>query len=226
MLKFRLFNIPIAVGTYFWIGSALLGGNVATGPNAVALLLVWIACVFVSIIVHELGHAFAARHFGLQPAVELQGLGGVTRMFGRPMTRAESFWTTLCGPAAGFGLYLAAFAADRWLRLSPGGDALYRTPTTLDLAAGSAMNFLLFINLWWTVFNLLPILPLDGGQMLRSLLGPGHLKITEAVGTTLAGTLATLAALRGNWYMAIFLGYLAFVNFQGNPRVLPGGTSR
>src|ERR1700712_4548994 len=112
MLRFRLFNVPFEIGTYFWIGSALLGGSVANGPNAVALLLVWIACVFVSIVVHELGHALAARHFGVEPAVELHALGGVTRMFGRLLSRSEGFWVTFCGPAAGFALYLAAFATD------------------------------------------------------------------------------------------------------------------
>ena len=44
----------------------------------------------------------------------LHALGGVTRMFGRLLTRSEGFWVTLCGPAAGFALFVAAFAVDRW----------------------------------------------------------------------------------------------------------------
>ena len=226
MLQFRIFNIPFAVGIYFWIGSALLGGRVATGPNATLLLLVWIACVFVSITVHELGHALAARHYGAQPAVELQAFGGVTRMSGRNLTRFEGFWVTFCGPAAGFGLYLAAFAVDRWMYAGMDFDAPPGSGMMLRLAAAAALNFLLWINLWWTVFNLLPILPLDGGQMLRNVLGPGNLKTTETVGVVLAGMLATWLAYHGQWYPAAFLGYLAFVNFQGNTRALPGGTSR
>ena len=99
-------------------------------------------------------------------------------------------------------------------------------PPETRVAAGAALNFLLWINLWWTVFNLLPILPLDGGQMLRNVLGPRNLKATETVGTVLAGTLAVWFACQASWYRALFLGYLAYVNFQGNPRALPGGTSR
>ena len=226
MLQFRLFNFPFAVGTYFWIGSALLGGGVAQGPNAILLLLVWIACVFVSITVHELGHAFAARHYGAQPAIELQAFGGVTRMFGGAFSRSESFWVTLSGPAAGFALYLAASAVNRWIFPQAEDWTLFTSPATPALAAGAALNFLLWINFWWTVLNLLPILPLDGGRMLGSILGPRNQKLTETVGVVLAGVLATLQALQGHLYQAAFLGYLAYVNFRGNPRTLPGGTSR
>ncbi len=223
MLRFRLFGIPFEIGLYFWIGSALLGGGFATGPNSVALLLIWVACVFVSIVVHELGHALAARRFGVQPAVELHALGGVTRMFGPLLTRGQSLWVTFCGPAAGFGLFLLAFAVSR--RFHPGATdrQLYSGVMTPDLVVGAAVRFLLWINLIWTCFNLLPILPLDGGQLLRNTLGPRHQKMTEAVGVFVAGSLAAYLALRGSWWNAGLLGYLAFLNFQGNPRALPGG---
>ncbi len=221
-----MFDIPFQIGTYFWIGSALLGGRVAMGPNPIALLLIWIACVFVSIVVHELGHALAARHFGAQPAVELLALGGLTRMFGRTLTRAESFWVTLAGPAFGGGLYLLALAVDRLFYRAASNVALFDPGMTTALAAGAALNFLLWINLVWTAFNLLPILPLDGGQLLHAILGPRHLKATEAVGVFLAGALAVLLAFHRQWYTAVFLGYLAFANFQGNPQSLPGGTAQ
>ena len=226
MLRFRLFNVPFEIGIDFWIGSALLGGNMATGPNAVALLLLWIACVLVSIVVHELGHALAARRFGVQPTVQLHVIGGVTRMYGRLLTRSEGFWVTLCGPAAGLGLYLAAFAVDRWYYPAASIYALFSSRMTPALAAGAVLNFLLWINLVWTVFNLLPILPLDGGQLLRSILGPRYLKVTEGVSVFVAGVAATLLALHGRWYPAIFLGYLAILNLQGNPRALAGGTTQ
>lgn len=218
MLRFRLFDVPYTVGVYFWIFAALLGQNVATGPNAILLLVVWVACAFVSVVVHELGHALSARYCGVQPAVELYTLGGVTRMSGRALTRTEGFWVTFCGPAAGFTLYLAIVAVSRWLYPRPD------LGTTAGLAAGAAIQFLLWANLWWTVLNLLPILPLDGGLMLRSVLGPRHLKATEAVGVGLAGALAVVMAFQRQWYTALFLAYLAYVNFQGNPRSLPGAT--
>ena len=220
MLRFRLFNVPFAVGIYFWIMSALVSRGLAVGPNAGLLLLTGVACVFVSITVHELGHALAARHYGVEPAVELHGLGGVTRMFGRTLTRAQSFWVTFCGPAAGFALYLAASAARRWVY--PSGDL----GTTSGLVIAEAIDFLCWANWWWTILNLLPVLPLDGGQMLRTVLGPRQTKTTEAIGAGLAGTVATLLAFRGQWWNAALFGYLAYVNLQGNPRALPGGTSQ
>ena len=224
MLRFRLFNVPLEIGPQFWLGSALLGGGVATGPNSIALLLIWVACVFVSIVVHEMGHALAARQCGVQPAVELLWLGGVTRMFGPRLTRGQNLWVTFCGPAAGFALYLAALAVDRWFYPEASRLQLHYGAMTPGLAAGGIVNFLLWINFWWTVFNLLPILPLDGGQLLRDTLGPRHQKATEAVGVFVAGSLAVYLALRGSWWNAALLGYLAFLNFQGNPRALPGGT--
>lgn len=220
MLRFRLLGFPFVVHLYFWIMAAFVSQGVASGPNASLLLLVGIACVFVSITVHELGHALAARHYGVEPAIELYGLGGVTRMYSGSLSRLEGFWVTFCGPAAGFALYLVALAVGRWVL--PGTDP----GTTSGLAIGTAIGFLQWANLWWTLLNLLPILPLDGGQMLRSVLGPRHLKTTEAIGAGLAGTLATLMVFRGQWYRAALLGYLAFVNMRGNPRVLPGGTSQ
>ena len=223
MLRFRLFGIPFEIGPYFWVGSAMFGANVAQGANAVTALLVWIACVFVSIIVHELGHALTARHFGAQPAVELHALGGVTRMFGRGLTRSEGFWVTLAGPAAGFGLYLVTLGIRHWPGLT---HTLADSGETVAFVVVSALSFLWQINLFWTLFNLMPILPLDGGRLLSALLGPQRFNTTQGVGVFFAGSLATLAALYGEIFMAIFLGYLAYVNFRGTPRAVPGGVSQ
>ena len=223
MVRFRLFGIPFEIGPYFWVGSAMFGANVAQGANAVTALLIWIACVFVSIVVHELGHALTARHFGAQPVVELHALGGLTRMFGRDLTRSEGFWVTLAGPAAGFSLYLVTLCIIHWpglLRGLAGGEG------TAAFVVVNALLFLKLINLTWTLFNLLPILPLDGGRLLSALLGPRHFNAAQGVGVFFSGSLATLAALRGELFMAIFLGYLAFVNFRGTPRAVPGGVSR
>ena len=223
MVRFRLFGIPFGIGPYFWVGSAMFGANLAQGENAVTALLVWIACVFVSITVHELGHALTARHFGAQPVVELHALGGLTRMFGRDLTRPEGFWVTLAGPAAGFGLYLLTLGIRNWPGL-PG--LLNSTGGTVEFVIANALQFLWQINLVWTLFNLLPILPLDGGRLLSALLGPRHFNAAQGVGVFFAGSLAVLAAMYREVYMAIFLGYLAYVNFRGTPRSVPGGVSR
>ena len=223
MLQFRLFGIPFGIGFDFWIGSALLGANVARGADASTSLLVWIACVLVSITVHELGHALAARRFGAEPAIELHALGGFTRLYGRALTRPESFWMTLAGPAAGFALYLLTLAIRTWTDL-PYTLAAGGSPA--GLVALKALGFLAWINLVWTLFNLLPILPLDGGRLLGALLGPGRARVAQTVGLFFAASLAALALMYGQWWTALFLGYLAYANFRGDPRVVPGGVGR
>ena len=99
---FRLAGIPFAVTPYFWIGSAIFGANAAHGPNGMLLLAVWVACVFVSIVLHELGHALAARRFGVTPYVVLYQMGGATYLPGGIASRVERIFVSLAGPAAGF----------------------------------------------------------------------------------------------------------------------------
>ena len=104
MLRFRLYGVPFEVDPTFWLFSAVLGAGGAHGANWLLLLAVWVACVFVSIVVHEMGHAQAARHYGASPTVRLYGMGGLTRP-GQAFTRGQNLIVVLCGPAAGFALW-------------------------------------------------------------------------------------------------------------------------
>ena len=64
------------VSPWFWVITVLLGLN-TDGQTPPLELIIWIAVVFVSILVHELGHAFTQRHFGGQPWITLYGMGGL-----------------------------------------------------------------------------------------------------------------------------------------------------
>jgi stage IV sporulation protein FB len=205
MLRFRLFGVPFEVGPYFWILSACMGSNVAHGERGLTLLAVWVACVFVSIVIHELGHALMARRFGIAPYVALHMMGGTTYMPGSGLTRLQGMLVTLAGPAAGLALW---FAVDR---LAPG--VLGRTLRENYLVYEAVM-FLLFINFYWTFFNLLPILPLDGGQFVRNLLGPQHILSVRMLGGTVAVLACLFALYIGQVYAAFFLGMLAVSNFR------------
>ena len=72
-LKFRLFGFPIRITPWFWVVAALLGASFS--PKTMVL---WVAAVFLGILVHELGHAFAMRHYGFQPEVTFHAMGGLT----------------------------------------------------------------------------------------------------------------------------------------------------
>ena len=225
MLRFRLAGIPFAVTPYFWIGSAIFGANAAQGEHAVLRLAVWVACVFVSIVLHELGHALAGLRVGVSPYVELYQFGGLTYLPGRELSRGQHIFVSLAGPAMGF-LTLACVLAVRYaLATTVVGDWVDAGPTT-SLVVHEAIWDLVYTNGFWTLVNLLPILPLDGGQVLRDVLGPRLRVVTQSVGAGCAVACAVLAYLSGRPILAFFLGYLAFANFRGDARALPGGTGR
>ena len=226
MLRFRLSGIPFEVAPYFWFMSAILGGNVAHGPNGGLLLVVWVACVFVSIIVHEMGHALTARRFGAEPSVRMYAFGGVTMMPGARFTRGQDLLVVLGGPAAGLALYMVVRGAIYFVATSaPDAVEFLDSGTTGGIVATQALSFLSFINWVWTLFNLLPILPLDGGLILRNLLGYGRENVARIIGMVCAAGCAVWMLLIGASYNAFFFGFLAFQNFRGGGP-LPGSTGR
>lgn len=156
MLTFRLLDIPVRVRPSFLLIAAVLGLVGATDPVLVAA---WIAIVFVSILVHELGHALTARAYGAQVAIELNGIGGLTRW---------SVPTAELGPgrralvAAAGSAVGVLFGIGVWLIASRFGP--YQGVSFF------VINNLIFVNVFWGLLNWLPIRPLDGGHLLLSLL--------------------------------------------------------
>jgi stage IV sporulation protein FB len=212
MLQFRMFGIPFAIHWFFWLVCLLLGGA-ATATTGWEFMdaLVWTAVVFVSITIHELGHAFTCIRFGMQPMILLHGFGGLTLMRGPSLGKWRSILVSAAGPAAGFALWGVALIISK----------TYTPPSPLGR---SALHALLFLNFFWTLFNLLPILPMDGGQIFRALLGPRNLKWARLTGGILASLLAIPAFLNGMLLMGIFLAAMAYGNFKDQP--LQGGVGR
>jgi Zn-dependent protease len=161
-MTFRIGNIPIRVLPSFFFMAALLG---MSQPGL--QIVVWVAVVLASVIVHELGHAMVGRAFGLEPSVVLHGTGGTTSWTGtRKLSPAHRIAISLAGPAAGFvlgGLVLVADAVARSQSHSTGDGRL--------LGLGSYLvATLLFVNFKWGLINLLPMLPLDGGNVMAQAL--------------------------------------------------------
>jgi stage IV sporulation protein FB len=212
MLRFSIFGIPIRIEWFFWLSCVILGGGLyARGPEAWIKVLIWVIVAFISIMVHEMGHAFAARRFGHRVAISLHGLGGLTHFAGSPLTRFQSILVSLAGPGAGFALGFAA-----WM--------------TLPMAQASIWTWIFWtdavvINLFWTIFNLLPIMPLDGGQVMRDILGPARIQLARLIGAGVAAVAAILLAVYLHAYFAsILMVLLAYINFRGIRQ--PGGVVR
>lgn len=201
-LRFRLFGFPVRVHPLFWLVMALLGNWTFNDPVlGPAAILLWVACGFVSILWHELGHAFAARWFGSPVQVILTAFGGLAVYPYSPPAGWRRMVIAAAGPIAGFillGLVYGSNEASDWALRSPVLRRVY---------------FYLFVmNLFWNLINLLPIWPLDGGKVLREVFYIAGLRrpdpATYAVSLVTSGLLAAYGVLL---YLRMDTGWLAKV---------------
>jgi stage IV sporulation protein FB len=155
-LHWRLFGVDIRINPWFWVMSAALGwSRLSMGTP---FLVIWIVCVLVSILVHEFGHVMVGRLFGSDGHIVLYSFGGLAV----GSVQVPGWWkrilVCLAGPMAGFLLWGILQIAIYFI-----GDA------QINPVADEAIFDLLWINLFWGIFNLLPIWPLDGGQISQNL---------------------------------------------------------
>ena len=229
-MRFRLLGIPVRVHPLFWLIAALLG--LGSSDREPIPLLIWVAVVFVSITVHEMGHAMAARNFGMHPEITLWGLGGLTSFSFQRFVPRQSILITLAGPFAGFafaGLIAAILMItnyeSQFLFWTIGrGESLVR----MNWSVGLAVYFLLRVNILWGVINLFPVLPLDGGQITRDvLITVSPQGATERAYMISVGAGASLAAvsfiLLQDTFLTFFFGYLAYMSYATLQSIRGGG---
>lgn len=212
MLRFNLGRIPVGIHWMFWLLVAFLGGAFrASGREQWIGVLLFMAAALISILVHELGHALAGLKQGARQAyIELHGLGGTTR-FDRSadFSRKQRILMTAAGPAASIAL----------AGLVLGIIALGIFPRSTDADAAHPFSYFLvimvFINLFWSAVNLFPIIPLDGGQIVRDLLGPQRLKLTCIISFATLGILALLLwTFTGSIYNMIIMALLGLATWN------------
>lgn len=204
-MRFRLFGIPVEVQAGFWIMAAALGLRLLASEYK-ASILVWVAVVFVSIMVHELGHAFAIIRYGSHPEITLHMIGGLTRWRGAGhMRRYQRIIISAAGPAAGFLLAGCVFA---FLRLSP------NLSRELPYYVAFALEQLLLVNIVWGIFNLIPVLPFDGGHILQEALGPSRARIAALVSLVCGVSIALLFLVNGLLWGTFLVGLGALQSYQ------------
>lgn len=229
-LRFHIGRIPVRVHPGFWVIGAFMGWSEgwaqALGTNPLAVVFVWLLCIFVSILVHELGHALAAQRCGWPPQIVLYHFGGLAMY--RPtwgQTRWKSIWISLAGPGAGFVLFGIVLVIEyALLHGFPGSAPLVQTLNlnryTLGFLAYALVQ-LKFINLWWGLVNLLPVLPLDGGRVAEQVWAMISPRSSEdgpiKLGLVVAGVVSAYCFWIGARYPAILFAVLAFMNFQSLP---------
>jgi Zn-dependent protease len=195
--RFRVLGFPVHVDLTFVLFVGFLGFAQGLGLQE---LVVWILLALVSVLLHELGHAVLAKRTGASPEITLMAMGGVTTYTPpRQLSRLESLGISLAGPAVGLVL--------------GGALLLFRPDEDPPGLVGFALRAAIFTTLGWSLFNLLPIVPLDGGQALRELL-PGE-PLTRArrasiVSIVLAIVLAVVA-VQTRWIGTFGLVLAAFL---------------
>ena len=238
-LNFNLFGFPVRVHPAFFIMPLLLGSSVLgianqLGVNTGLALIILVAVFFVSILVHELGHTFAFRLFGIPSHIVLYWMGGLAipgsgGVWSKPnygrLTSNQQIVISLAGPVFGF-LLAVAFAMTY---MAVGGSIVFDFTYPLAFVqpvlipdVNPALFLTIFIglqvNVLWNILNLMPVYPLDGGQVARELFNqfdPRNGTVNSLyLGIAAGAGLALMGFATENTFMGFFFGYMAFTNYQ------------
>jgi Zn-dependent protease/CBS domain-containing protein len=167
---FKLFGFAIRIDLSWFLVAILVAWFLATEVfppqyKELAPRVYWTMGIlgalglFISVVLHELGHALVARRFGLEmKGITLFLFGGVAEMSGEPPSAKAEFWVAVAGPAVSVAIGLACFGVGRL------AGAGWPVPVQ------GVVAYLAFINLILVAFNVIPAFPLDGGRVLRSIL--------------------------------------------------------
>lgn len=195
-------KIPIIIHPLFWLLALFIGWmSTMTLMGTVLAVLV----IIVSVVFHELGHALTSLAFQQTARIELAAFGGFTYRQGRKLKLWEEFLVVLNGPLA--GLLLGVIAWLLWHHLpAPNPSLLF------------IVKFAATVNFFWTVINLVPVLPLDGGHLLSILLegifGFKGVKMAIVIGLTIAVFVSIFFFSIGAFLIGAIFLILTFESFR------------
>ena len=215
-LSFTLFGFSTNIQPFFWLVAILITalhlGPIDNMPIWIAQILVGTAGVLLSILVHELGHALTFRHLFHTPcAIVLHGFGGAAIPL-RHYPRGNGFlgmlancFLSFSGPLAGF---ILAFCMITFLQVTPVEEKLFTF----------FLKWTALISIFWGIINLLPIYPMDGGQIARecfTFVSPRRgIEFSLIASMMLAALLAILALRFGQFFITLIFAYFAYQNYQ------------
>lgn len=197
-------RVPIRIHPIFWLLVALI-----SWINSLSVVgsLVWAAVIIVSLMIHEYGHAFTALAFGQEAKIDLMGMGGLTTRSGPPLNKWKEFIIVLDGPIAGFLLCICAYLVRESFAIP--SHSLWEY----------SLNIAISVNLFWTILNLVPVQPLDGGRLmgiiLEGIFGMRGLRMSFFISMLIAGAIGaffmSIQALIAGMLFFIF----AFESYRG-----------
>jgi stage IV sporulation protein FB len=224
-LNFSIFGFSVRVHPFFWVIGILFGASL----GSLERITIWVIVLFVSILIHELGHSLMMRKYGVSSYIVLYHMGGgAVPTSARRMNLGwlEQIAISLAGPFAGFlfaGVVVAivklsgGFVLINWLfGFIPIPSAImFNAPDLVN----EAIRNIMWISTFWGLINLLPVFPLDGGRVSQQIfvrVNPWNgfrnaLWLSVVTGAILA--VASIAVLNST-YMAFLFGILALQSYQ------------
>lgn len=197
-------TIPIRIHPFFWMLIAILGWVNSETVYGTAL---WAFVITFSVLIHEFGHALTAKAFGQEAEIDLVGFGGVTRRSGPQIKSWQEFLIVLNGPMAGFLLYFIASFVLSQIHSNSFSTLQY------------ILNIAVYVNLFWTILNLVPVLPLDGGHLLRiileGVLGVRGTRISLLISMVLAALCSLFFFLNQSFLVGSLFLMMAFETYRG-----------
>src|SRR2546425_2913217 len=189
-ITFLLLIVWLAFGYYSQGGSAVAASRV-----------IFILLLFLCVVLHEFGHAFAAKAFGINtPDITLVPIGGVARLERMPEEPVQELIIAVAGRLVNVVIALGLFVA--------GGSQVLLNPASLE--GGTLIAQLFVINIMLVLFNLLPAFPMDGGRVLRALLAT---RLSYARATQIAATVGQGFAFVFGFIGLIWNPFLIFIAF-------------
>lgn len=180
------------------------------GTQAVGEALAFFGGVFLCVLLHEFGHIFMARHFGVTtPDVILLPIGGVARLQRMPEEPKQELLIALAGPAVTLAIAGGLYA---WLYF----QGIHPRLISWTVEGPTLIAELMQVNCFLLLFNLLPAFPMDGGRVLRALLAmrlglPRATRIAANVGQVLAVALGLFGLSIEGGTMLVLIAFFVFL---------------
>ncbi len=227
-VRFRLFGVDVRIHPFFWLFTVLLSGG-----GSLKGVLIWLAAVMLSLLVHEFGHVIAFRYYGIRSFVVLYSFGGLAipqgsgygGSFGPRLTAGANAVVAFAGPA--FEILSALAVLGVMQAVGSGVEFYFGGPLGIEIDPGSLgfsplldafLYIYVVISLFWGLINLLPIFHLDGGRISNALferIDPQTgLKQTLILSMLTAGFVALVMLVRLQSYfntlLFVYLGYMSY----------------
>ena len=214
----RIAGIDVRIHATFFLllgFVAYFGGHRAGGSWGLSAVLIWLL-VFLCVLLHELGHALAAKAYGI-PTVDitLYPIGGIARMERMPEKPVQELVVAIAGPLV--NVVIIAVLGVVLLATGEMSPLVFLSPSNL-------LQALFTTNVYMVVFNLIPAFPLDGGRVLRAILATRMeyaraTRLAAGIGQGLALALGIFAAFNG-WLLLILIAIFIYMAAESEAAIV------